>query len=727
MKSKILTTALLAGFLCTSANAGFEQFNDPIGGMNCFENISGSQGAWLWYSAWGLADVQSITTDNRTFELLPNVNAYVGAVANPLDSERVYWTDSTDGGVTAGPDGNKFMEGLTLFEVGVMTNTSASFSFDVDAYDLDPRYTLVGFIKVLDSVGGSYSVLAIDQVTITGTGSHALSITTGAGMDGQLLQAGWSVTGLNANPADDWGSATVTATALSSDTGDVVAPSPDPMTFASAPVALSDQAISMTATTATDDSGIEYYFTCTAGGGNDSGWQSGTTYVDTGLAASTLYTYTVTARDTSILYNETAASAPASATTVATDTTAPSPDPMTFASVPVAASTLISMTATTATDASSVEYNFVCTLGGGADSGWQSSPTFLATGLDPSTTYAYTVTARDLSAATNVTAASAPALATTGTVLSDMVNSLTGYTGDTWDPATAFDLNGDSLEAGSILDDVVSAISFDGSGATFSDESASYWGRNVLRTLGQDYDDSSFVAYATIVFDGAADQSAFIGLGQGIIVPYVTGNWGVPDLALAGVNSVVCEIKTDTAAGTNACNTMKIQDGVVSSGTYSPAVATIDTFRVKLAYDAGADTATVSLDTGYTGGAFVEDRVLGTIDTSGLGGTNMFYGGPARIFVGGGEGTVVRDLVIEVDTAVTLIDLAAAPVAGGGVVFTWTGVPGQTYEVQYTTDLVSPTWITDPTVGGDIIDAAGTQTATSTVGVPTAFYRFILK
>jgi len=105
--------------------------------------------------------------------------------------------------------------------------------------------------------------------------------------------------------------------------GDTTAPTPNPMTFATAPHATSSTSIAMIASTATDDtSGVEYYFTCTAGGGHDSGWQSGTSYTDTGLTPSTSYTYTVKARDTSSNHNETTASSPASATTDA-DTTPP--------------------------------------------------------------------------------------------------------------------------------------------------------------------------------------------------------------------------------------------------------------------------------------------------------------------------------------------------------------------------------------------------------------------
>ena len=71
----------------------------------------------------------------------------------------------------------------------------------------------------------------------------------------------------------------------------------------------------MTAATASDRSGVEYYFGCTSGGGHDSGWQSCPDYEDTGLAPDTLYTYTVTARDKSNNKNATLTSQPHSART----------------------------------------------------------------------------------------------------------------------------------------------------------------------------------------------------------------------------------------------------------------------------------------------------------------------------------------------------------------------------------------------------------------------------
>ncbi|MCB2147917.1 MAG: hypothetical protein KQI81_15680, partial [Deltaproteobacteria bacterium] len=98
---------------------------------------------------------------------------------------------------------------------------------------------------------------------------------------------------------------------------DLSPPLPDPMTWEVAPTATTSTTISMTATTAYDPSGWEYYFEETSGnpGGDDSGWQDGPTYTDTGLTPGTMYAYTCKTRDKSINQNTSAASSEQSATT----------------------------------------------------------------------------------------------------------------------------------------------------------------------------------------------------------------------------------------------------------------------------------------------------------------------------------------------------------------------------------------------------------------------------
>lgn len=98
---------------------------------------------------------------------------------------------------------------------------------------------------------------------------------------------------------------------------DTAPPSPDPMTWDSLPAAASDTAITMTATTATDASGVEYFFECVTAGCAHSGWQDAAGYVDTGLQPDTTYTYRVQARDKSTAQNATGFSSAESATTLA--------------------------------------------------------------------------------------------------------------------------------------------------------------------------------------------------------------------------------------------------------------------------------------------------------------------------------------------------------------------------------------------------------------------------
>lgn len=84
---------------------------------------------------------------------------------------------------------------------------------------------------------------------------------------------------------------------------DVTAPTPSPMTFATAPFSPSSDEASMTATTATDPHGpVEYLFDFTSSptggsGGTDSGWGTSTAYTDAGLQPDNRYCYRVAARD----------------------------------------------------------------------------------------------------------------------------------------------------------------------------------------------------------------------------------------------------------------------------------------------------------------------------------------------------------------------------------------------------------------------------------------------
>ncbi|MHC4619549.1 MAG: CotH kinase family protein, partial [Planctomycetota bacterium] len=98
----------------------------------------------------------------------------------------------------------------------------------------------------------------------------------------------------------------VYATYTPAGTPDEDPPKPNPSTWASPPFAVNFSTITMAATPAADQSGVEYYFDETSGnpGGTDSSWQHSNTYTDYGLAPKKQYAYRVKTRDLSPLQND---------------------------------------------------------------------------------------------------------------------------------------------------------------------------------------------------------------------------------------------------------------------------------------------------------------------------------------------------------------------------------------------------------------------------------------
>lgn len=710
MKRKIIITVLSAGLLSMGARADVTNTIDStamtLGYMSVFNlPIPDGDGEFQFGSDWGVGDLSATYNEAGT---------EVTMVPNSIADADEYWYI---GGGGPGAPGNKIMEASLYNEVtGDLAGERLIFTGNVSSMTLSNSHSVIAYIR---NFAPDYSSFTEATVSITTTGVFSVSMNLGLFETENHVQYGIQMRGVNvwATDLDPFGSIVVGAIE------DTQPPTPDPMQFAVPPYPTGDSSVSMTATNATDTfSDVEYYFTCVTGDGHDSGWQSSPTYEDTGLTPDTYYEYTVKARDTSPSQNETAESPAAYVITDFFDVDAPTPDPMAFGELPMAIGPVsIRMVATNATDASGVQYYFTCTSGGGNDSGWQSSPIYVDTGLDPNTQYTYTVIASDLSSNTNTTQASAPASATTPVLLKWMDNSLTSYTGDTMQTPTRIALGVDSLEYS--VTSTTAAVSFDNTGAIFG-EGTGYFGRNVLRTSADDYDKSSFEAYATITFDGTTDQAAFIGMGQGIIAAEVPGNWGVPELALGGVNGVVAEIKTSLSNGDKVSKLHKIVDGSIATNSVTDPMPDSGTFRIKLVYDAGANTVNASVDTSYTGGEFVADQDLGTLDTTGTGSTNMWYGAPVRVYVGGGEGTVVKDLVI-IPTEIH-IDAYSTQVPGGGMVIFWQSEADQIYNLEYTTNLTSDSWIMDPSPGASgIYSYGGMLSATSTVDSAQVFYRLL--
>ncbi|ATB42129.1 hypothetical protein CYFUS_007606 [Cystobacter fuscus] len=169
--------------------------------------------------------------------------------------------------------------------------------------------------------------------------------------------------------------------------------------------AASSSQINLTWSASTDNVGVTAYDIYR--NGTLVGSSGTTSYSSTGLAASTTYTFTVKARDAA--GNASAASASASATTKAATGDTQAPTAPASLTATAASSSQINLTWGASTDNVGVTGYII--YRGGTQVGTSTATSYSDTGLAASTTYSYTVKARD--AAGNLSAVSNTASATT--------------------------------------------------------------------------------------------------------------------------------------------------------------------------------------------------------------------------------------------------------------------------------------------------------------------------
>ncbi|MCX6344164.1 MAG: DUF6055 domain-containing protein [Armatimonadetes bacterium] len=158
------------------------------------------------------------------------------------------------------------------------------------------EYNFIKFIPIVGTIGSSgwqSSSTWTDTAVSSGTFSYKFQVRDGRG---------------NLSPY----SASV---AINGANGDKAAPklSIPVAQWGMMPYATIDNKISMTARAATDLNGVQYLFECTSGGGPNSAWQDGTTFVTSALADGT-YSYRYKTRDKSTSFNESGYSTTYSAT-----------------------------------------------------------------------------------------------------------------------------------------------------------------------------------------------------------------------------------------------------------------------------------------------------------------------------------------------------------------------------------------------------------------------------
>jgi hypothetical protein len=200
--SAVLALAAVLAISATTASAGAW-----TGFMNVFQNAAGSQGGYAFGSGWGVSDLKTTISNSNAGTIIgdqlvlqPNFNTYTDSLGGS-NADRAYWTNSSDGGATPGPLGNKWMNANTFVETANLAVPSYTLAGTVTSNSLNTSlYTAKAFIKVLDPDNG-YATMLNDEVTLPASGPFVVTsnLTPYLGM---LLQVGFSMDGLNANPAD---------------------------------------------------------------------------------------------------------------------------------------------------------------------------------------------------------------------------------------------------------------------------------------------------------------------------------------------------------------------------------------------------------------------------------------------------------------------------------------------------------------------------------------------
>jgi hypothetical protein len=186
------------------------------GYMAWFETDVTTKGNYSGGENWGVADLNaSYTADS--FTLSPNTNAYADNIGSADPNAVAYWTN--------GDDGNKWMVATYKLEAAgdnqAWKGQTLTFSGTINGFTLDSRYSTVAFIKTLD-VNNNWNTVQNEEVAISATGDFNLSLDVLSGA--YVAQIGFTMSGINANPATDWGNVQLTnlnATAV-----------PEPSTYA---------------------------------------------------------------------------------------------------------------------------------------------------------------------------------------------------------------------------------------------------------------------------------------------------------------------------------------------------------------------------------------------------------------------------------------------------------------------------------------------------------------
>jgi hypothetical protein len=222
MRKNLLTllflTSVFSATLQTAVHAQVTGASTPLvwtAYMNAFGiGSDGGVGTYIFGSFWGVADLKTTITGsyNQNVVLRPNYNCYKD---KPGDA---FWRNN-DG---QGPGGNKYLDANTLYErplARVDITKPLVFSGSISSYTLNNAYPVTIFIKVWDGVDRANPVTSIAQVLSRTANNFSITLPALTSLPTDTskwtVQAGFSVLGINANPADETALGSVNTTITS--------------------------------------------------------------------------------------------------------------------------------------------------------------------------------------------------------------------------------------------------------------------------------------------------------------------------------------------------------------------------------------------------------------------------------------------------------------------------------------------------------------------------------
>ena len=186
MKRKLHLIITLSVCLFTMSQNSFSQTVNVdasaawVGYANVFD-LSGT--VYQFGQAWGVADLKTvIDVPSNTLTLYPNYNTY-----NATDT---YWAN--------GAIGNKIFEANTYVENAALAGHTVIFNGHCNSNTISSGYQNFAFIKALDPANGYATVVSVTAPLVTG---QNFTITAPSIPTGLIVQYGFTVKGLNANPA----------------------------------------------------------------------------------------------------------------------------------------------------------------------------------------------------------------------------------------------------------------------------------------------------------------------------------------------------------------------------------------------------------------------------------------------------------------------------------------------------------------------------------------------